>query len=415
MLFSSLHEKLYLRKEDGYMEKYNFDQIISRSDTYSAKWQGFETKFPGYNVDGALCMWVADMDFLCPHEVIAAVKNRAEHGIYGYTSMAAVDAFKEAASGWFERRYGYKTNTDWMLFIGGVVPSINSAIQEFTEPGDGVIVQQPVYYPFSDGVMDCGRTLRINELIETNGQYSIDFENLEKLVRESTTKIIILCNPHNPVGRVWTRDELYRVCKLCCDNGTLIFSDEIHADLIMKGYKFVSTGTLSHKISQNLIISFAPTKTFNIAGLGASIIVVPNDEIRKRLAKRMLINRYPNSNVFGPIAGEAAYLYGDRYVDELVEYIEVNIDYSVEYAQDYLKGVRIVKPEGTYMVWVDFRATGMSDKEIYSFVLEKAKIAVDPGEWFGSGGDGFTRFNFACPRSTVVVAMERIKNALHNL
>lgn len=397
------------------MVNYNFDRIISRNGTYSAKWEGFEAKFPGYNVEGALCMWVADMDFMCPHEVITAVKNRAEHGIYGYTSVAAVEAFKEAASGWFERRYDYRTNTEWMLFIGGVVPSINSAIQEFTEPGDGIIVQQPVYYPFSDGVNDCGRTLKNNQLIGTNGYYSIDFENLEKLVREPTTKLIILCNPHNPVGRVWTRDELYRICKLCCDNGILIFSDEIHADLIMKGHTFVSTGTLSNDISQNLIISFAPTKTFNIAGLGASIIVVPNDQIRNKLEKRMLINRYPGSNVFGPIAGEAAYLHGDCYVDELVDYIEGNIDYAIEYTQEHLKGVRIIKPEGTYMVWVDFRDTGMNSKEIYTFILEKAKIAVDPGEWFGSGGDGFARFNFACPRSTVVTAMERLKNALHSL
>ena len=397
------------------MVNYNFDRIISRNGTYSAKWEGFEAKFPGYNVEGALCMWVADMDFMCPHEVITAVKNRAEHGIYGYTSVAAVEAFKEAASGWFERRYDYRTNTEWMLFIGGVVPSINSAIQEFTEPGDGIIVQQPVYYPFSDGVNDCGRTLKNNQLIGTNGYYSIDFENLEKLVREPTTKLIILCNPHNPVGRVWTRDELYRICKLCCDNGILIFSDEIHADLIMKGHTFVSTGTLSNDISQNLIISFAPTKTFNIAGLGASIIVVPNDQIRNKLEKRMLINRYPGSNVFGPIAGEAAYLHGDCYVDELVDYIEGNIDYAIEYTQEHLKGVRIIKPEGTYVVWVDFRDTGMNSKEIYTFILEKAKIAVDPGEWFGSGGDGFARFNFACPRSTVVTAMERLKNALHSL
>ena len=394
------------------MGKYNFDQTISRTGTYSAKWQGFEKKFPGYNVDGALPMWVADMDFLCPQEVVSAVKKRAEHGIYGYTSVDAVDAFKKAASGWFERRYGYKTKTAWMIFIGGVVPSINSAIQEFTKEGDGVIVQQPVYYPFSEGIKNCGRTLRINRLIERNGRYDIDFENLEKLATEKSTKLIILSSPHNPVGRVWTKDELYRVCKICSKNNVLIFSDEIHADLIMKGYKFVSAGMLSEEISQNLIISFAPTKTFNIAGLGASIIVVPNIEIRDKLEKRLKINRYPGSNVFGPIAGEAAYLHGDTYVDELMEYIEANIDYAIQYAKKYLKGVRIIKPEGTYLAWVDFRGTGMKTNEIYSLILEKAKIAVDIGEWFGSGGEGFVRINFACPRSTVLVALERMKNAL---
>ena len=265
------------------MAKYDFDKIISRgadSCSYSSKWQGFETRFPGYNVEGAICMWVADMDFLCPQEVIHAVKKRAEHGIYGYTSPDAVDAFKKAAVGWFDRRYNYKTCPEHMVFIGGVVPAINSAIQEFTEPGDGVIVQQPVYYPFSDGVKNCGRNLLVNQLIENNGYYTIDFEDLERLAKQPTTKLIIIYNPHNPVGRVWTKDELYHICKICCDNDVLIFSDEIHADLIMKNHNFISTGTLSDKISKNLIIAFAPSKTFNIAGLGASIIVIPNIEIR---------------------------------------------------------------------------------------------------------------------------------------
>lgn len=398
------------------MTRYDFNRIIPRgvtSGSYSAKWQGFEEKFPGYDVEGAICMWVADMDFLCPHEVIAAVKTRAAHGIYGYTSSDAVKAFKRAAAGWFERRYNYKTHTEWMIFIGGVVPAINSAIQEFTEPGDGVVVQHPVYYPFTEGIKDCGRTPRINELIETNGYYTMDFEGLEKLVKNPKNKLMILSNPHNPVGRVWTRDELYRACKLCCDNDVLILSDEIHADLIMGNNKFVSAGALSERINQNLITAFAPSKTFNIAGLGASIIVVPNEGIRRRLERRMLINRYPASNVFGPIAGEAAYLYGDKYVDELTEYIEDNMDYAIEFTNKYLKGVRVVKPEGTYLVWFDFRETGMSTKEINSFILEKAKIAVDLGEWFGSGGEGFARFNFACPRSTVIAAMNRIKDALN--
>lgn len=397
---------------------YDFDQIIPRgvnSGSYSAKWQGFEYMFPGYDVKGALGMWIADMDFLCPREVISAVKNRAEHGIYGYTSQDAVNAFKKAAVEWYERRYGYKVHADWMLFIGGVVPSLNSTIQEFTETGDGVIIQNPVYYPFSDSIINCGRTIRNNQLIETKGYYTMDFEGLEKLAKGPNTKLIILCSPHNPVGRVWTKDELYRVCKLCSDNGVLIFSDEIHADLIMKGHKFITAGKLPDEISQNLIISFAPSKTFNIAGLGASLIVVPNKEIRERLAKRMLINHYPNSNVFGPIAGEAAYIYGDSYVDELMEYVESNIDYAIEYTRENLKGVRIIKPEGTYLAWVDFRGTRMGTKEIYSFVLEKAKIAVDLGEWFGPGGEGFVRFNLACPRSTVVTAMDRLKNAFRSL
>lgn len=396
-------------------KKYDFDQVIDRgedSGSYSSKWQGFESRFPEYDVEGAISMWVADMDFVCPEEVVEAVKNRAEHGIYGYTSIDAVDAFKTAAAGWFERHYNYKVDKNWMVFIGGVVPILNTAIQEFTNEGDGVIVQQPVYYPFTDGVNNNNRKLCVNQLKEEDGYYTIDFDDLEKLVKEPNTKLIILSNPHNPVGRVWSKDELMKVCKLCCENNVLIISDEIHADLIMSECEFTSAGTLSDEISENLIITFAPSKTFNIAGLGASIIVVPNEKIRRRLEKRMLINRYPTSNAFGPIAGEAAYLYGDQYVEEVVEYIEANIDYAIEYCNKYLKGVKIRKPEGTYLVWFDFRGTGMSNEEINTLILEKAKLAVDIGEWFGSSGEGFARVNFACPRSIIVEALDRLKNAL---
>jgi cysteine-S-conjugate beta-lyase len=393
------------------MGKYNFDEVILRKGTYSAKWQGYERKFPGYDVKDALCMWVADMDFLCPEEVISAVIKRAKHGIYGYTSEDAVDAFTEAASGWLARHYGLKTNTEWMIFIGGVVPSINAAIQEFTEPEDGVILQQPVYYPFSEAVRDCGRTIRVNQLIEKDGYYEMDFENLEQLAQEERTKLIILCSPHNPVGRVWTKEELIRLGRICCENDVLIYSDEIHADFIMKGKKFISAGTLSADITDNLILSFAPSKTFNIAGLCASVMVIPNVKIRERMKKIIKTNRYPDANVFGPIAGEAAYRYGDDYMKELNEYIESNFDYVVAYTKECLEGVRLTKPEGTYLAWLDCRGTGMSNKEINSLVLEKAKIAVDPGEWFGAGGEGFIRMNLACPKSIVAEAMERLKKA----
>ena len=397
-----------------FMGEYNFDEVISRKGTYSAKWQGYERKFQGYNVEDALCMWVADMDFLCPGEVISAITDRAKHGIYGYTSEDAVDAFKEAASGWFARHYGLKTDVEWMIFIAGVVPSINAAIQEFTGREDGVIVQQPVYYPFSEAIRDCGRSIRVNQLIEKNGYYEMDFCNLEKLAKEERTRLIILCSPHNPIGRVWSEDELIRLGKICRENDVLIFSDEIHADFIMKGNKFISAGTMSSDITDNLILSFAPSKTFNLAGLGASVIVIPNEKIRERMKNRIKMNRYSGSNVFGPIAGEAAYLYGDDYIRELKEYIESNFDYALTYIKENLKRVRLTKPEGTYLAWIDFRDTGMSNKEINSFVLEKAKITVDPGEWFGAGGEGFVRMNLACPRSKVEEAMERLRKAQTN-
>lgn len=394
------------------MSKYNFDEIISRKGTNSAKWDGIERKFLDYDVKGALGMWIADMDFLCPEEVISAINNRAKHGIYGYPSEDAIDAFKKAASDWFDRQYGLKTDIEWMVFIAGVVPSINVAVQEFTEPGEGVIIQQPVYYPFSSVIEDCNRSVISNRLIEKDGYYEMDFENLEKLAREEQNRLIILCSPHNPVGRVWSKDELIRLGEICCKHNVLIISDEIHADFIMKGNNFVSAGNLSKEISDNLILTFSPSKTFNLAGLGASIIVIQNEVIRNRFKNRIQINNYPDSNIFGPIAGEAAYLYGDDYKKELNEYIESNFDYVVAYCKKYLKGVNLRKPEGTYLAWLDFRDTGLSNESIVSLVLEKAKIAIDPGDWFGIEGEGFVRMNLACPKSTVVEAMERLKNAI---
>ena len=395
---------------------YNFDEIIDRgpaSGSYSSKWQGYEGRFPGYQIDtpNTISMWVADMDFRCMPEIVDAVVKRAQHGIFGYSSEDANHAFRRAAAGWFERRYGWKADTSWMLFAPGVVPAINAAVQEFTEPGDGVIIQPPVYYPFADGIRNNGRIIAANPLVFRNGRYEMDFAGLETLAKDPRNKLMVLSNPHNPVGRVWTADELRELCRICHENQVVLFSDEIHGDLIMKGHKLTAVGTFT-EFADNLIAAHAASKTFNLAGLSASLITVPNPDLRKRMAARMLANRLPAGNTFGPIAGEAAYLYGDRYVDELVAYLEGNFDYAIDYAAKHLPGVRIVKPEGTYLVWFDFNGTGMTPEEINHLVLEQAKVTADLGTWFGEGGAGFLRFNFACPRATVHEALERIAKAL---
>jgi len=271
--------------------KYNFDEIIDRRGTNAMNTDGFreyifkatkDMTFP-YKDEEFVRMWVADMDFSCPKEVIEAVQQRATHGIYGYTSEDAVIAFKKAAAGWFERHYFFSTEIDRMIFIPGIVPAVNSAIQEFTNIGDGVIVQQPVYYPFSDAVLNCERKIRINQLKEKDGYYTIDFENLEKLAQEKNTKLIILCNPHNPVGRVWSKSELLQIMGICHKNNVIVFSDEIHADFIMEGNQFISAGSLPFEFHDKLILAFAPSKTFNIAGLGASLIIVPDEKIKNSL------------------------------------------------------------------------------------------------------------------------------------
>lgn len=391
---------------------YSFDEIIDRgpaSCTFSAKWQGYEDLFAGYHIDlcDTLPMWVADMDFRCPPEVVDAVVKRARHGIYGYTSEDSVDAFREAASGWFERRYGWKCRTEWMLFSPGVVPAVSNAIQEFTKEGDGVIIQPPVYYPFAAGIVNNGRRVVNNRLKENQGHYEIDYEDLERLARLPENKMIVLSNPHNPVGRVWTKNEMHRVFQICRENHVMVFSDEIHGDLILKGHKLFATG-LMEEFHDGVILAHAASKTFNLAGLSASLITIPDRENRERMARRMAANCLPRGSIFGSVAGAAAYIYGDKYVDEVVGYIEANIDYAMDYMKKELPAVKIIKPEGTYLVWIDFRGTGLGKKEIYRTILEEAKVAGDLGEWFGPGGEGFMRFNFACPRVYITDMLQRM-------
>jgi len=392
----------------------NFDQLIDRTEasgSYSSKWQGFERLFPGFDVKGALPMWVADMDFLCPPKVIEAVTRRAAHGIYGYTSAQAVNAYKKATVQWLRLRHGYETSEEQMLFTPGVLVSMNACIQAFTYPGDGVIIQPPVYYPFANGIRNNGREVRCNSLFEKDGYYEIDFDQLESLAKEPRTKLMILSSPHNPVGRVWKREELLRMADICRRNEVLIFSDEIHSDLIMKGHHHTPAGTLGEEYQKTFISAYSTSKTFNTAGLGAALTVVADDALRACAQKQMTANAVSFGNVFGPVAAAAAYEYGDQYVEELLMYIEANINYAKDFIDTQLPGVRLRKPEGTYLVWIDFRGTGLGCGEIDSRILERAKIAADLGKWFGAEGEGFARFNLACPRATVVEAMQRLKNA----
>ena len=396
-----------------------FDKTIDRgpgSGNFSTKWTGMANRFPGYDTEGVLPMWIADMDFLCPPEVIEAVQARAAQGIYGYTDGSLVRKFIEAAAAWMQRRYGWGPDPDWGFFTPGVIPVLNAAIQEFTQPGDGVIVQNPVYYPFSDGVRNNGRIIRHNCLIEKEpGYYVMDYENLAELARDPGTKLLILSNPHNPVGRAWTAEELRRLCEICIENGLLIVSDEIHGDLMMDGHRHIPTASLSPEIAAHVITAYAPSKTFNLAGLSASVSFASDPEIRDRIKKRILANRHATANVFGPLAGEVAFRTGDGYVDALVEYVGRNMDYAADFCRKELPGIRVRKSEGTYMVWMDFRGLGLDTEGIHDFVLGKAKIAGDLGPWFGPGGEGFVRLNLACPRSYVEEAMSRLKAARESL
>lgn len=386
-----------------------FDRYVERRGTRCVKWDDCNAKF---GVDPAvemLPMWIADMDFRSPDEVVEAVTQRAQLGLYPYITQP--DSFFEAILSWVQRRYHWTAKREEIVFTPGVIPGFTVAYQRFSQPGEGIIVQTPVYYPFMDGIRNNGRRVVNCPLIEENGAWRMDFDAIERAVKEPTNRILILANPHNPTGRCWTREELERVGELCADNGVLLIADEIHADLIMDGAAFCSVGTLSEKVRNNAILHFAPSKTFNLASLQTSYAIIPNASIRAEFQAGMSANRIGNMNWFGQGALEAAYTHCESYVDGLCAYVSANMDYMADYLRAKLPQLRMQKSEGTYMVWVDFRATGMTTAEIEHFIAHEAHIGVDMGTWFGEGGEGFLRFNLACPRMLVERAMRQLSEA----
>ena len=388
-----------------------FDTYTERRGTRSIKWDGCNEKFGVDPSVEMLPMWIADMDFPAPAEVVEAVTERAAHGVYGYI-INRTDSFVTSIQSWIRRRYGWEVKPEWILFTPGVIPGFNVAYQTFTDPGDGIIVQTPIYYPFMDGIRNNRRTMVVNQLLENDGYYTMNFEELQQQVQDPANKILIMANPHNPTGRCWTAEELTRLGDLCADNSVLTICDEIHADLIMAGAKHCSMGSLSEKILQNTIFCYAPSKTFNLAGLQTAFVVIPNDDVREKFAQGLTANRIINMNWFGQVALETAYNHCENYVDGLREYVSANMDYMADYIAKNLPQLKIRKSEGTYMVWVDFRGTGMTTEEIEHFIAHKAHIGVDMGTWFGPGGEGWLRFNLACPRCLVEKAMTMLTDAL---
>lgn len=390
------------------MGKYNFDEVIERRGTDSSKWDDFAARFPGYDTSGAIPMWVADMDFRVPNEVIEVIKKKAELGIYGYPCRKGKE-FDNAVKDWLLKRHGLQIENDWVVATQGVVAAVTYAVQAFTKEGDGVLIQPPVYYPFKDRCIKYNNRVAVESpLILKDGRYEIDFEDFEEKAALETTKLFILCSPHNPVGRVWTKEELQKIVEICKKHNVFIFSDEIHSDLILEGYQHTPTALVSGDYKY-LIAAYAPSKTFNLAGLKTSAIIVPDKEVRVQYIRRINQNEAGGLNLFGAAALEAAYNHGEEYLTELLEYLKGNIDYAAAFIKENLPGVSVSVTEGTYFLWVDFRGTGLSDREINKKILEEAKVAVDLGEWFGEEGKGFARFNLACPRTIVVEALNRLK------
>lgn len=385
----------------------DFDICIDRYNTRSLKYD-FAKKFEC--PEDAIPMWVADMDFRTSSYVEDAIIKRAAHNIYGYSDIKEDDGFFEAVSGWMLRHHNFKVEYKWLVKTPGVCSAIVNAVRVFTKPGDAVIIQQPVYYPFSNIIVQNHRKRIISDLVlDENGHYSMDFEDFEKKVKDNNVKLFILCNPQNPVGRVWTRDELQTIGNICKKYGVLVFSDEIHFDFDwINGHHVFQEVDDSFK--EFTITATAPSKTFNLAGLQQSNIFIPNEKLRQKFATEYEILAQAEPNVYGIVAAEAAYRHGDEWYEAMTKYVRENIEYTKNFVNNNLTGVRMIEPEGTYLVWLDYRDSGIAPKELDKTMVHKAKVWLDAGEWFGNSGKGFTRMNVACPRKTLMEALERMNN-----
>ena len=399
---------------------FNFNQEIDRKGTNCMKWEfifdGSTLTFgdhadPKHGPNRLLPMWVADMDFRCPPAVIEALVTRAEHGVYGYNFPC--DSYYEAVIKWMARRYNREIDRDWISLTPGVVSALNMLVQTFVEPGNRVLVQRPVYRPFFDVIINNGAEIVSNSLLYKNGQYEMDFDDLAQKAADPAVKMAILCSPHNPVGRVWTAEELARFGEICIENDVLVIADEVHCDLIYKGYSFTSFASLSEIFAHNSFVCTAASKTFNLAGLKTSNIITPNRDLRERFEKTLVRNGLFGVNTFGIVAVEAAYNHGEEWLEEVMVYIENNYRFMESFIAEHLPQLKIIRPQGTYLVWVDFRNLGLDPTSRKAWLMDEARVYLNEGELFGPEGEGFERFNIACPRSILEEALERIKGTIN--
>ena len=388
--------------------KYNFDEVIDRKNTDSMKWSA---SYLEQHFGSADCvpLWVADMDFRTAQPVIDAVTERAGHGIYGYALPG--DEFYEAVIKWQKRRNGWEVKKEWIVFSPGVVPALWHIVRTFCSPGEKVILQSPVYYPFYKVIEDNGCQVINNRLINNGGRYEMNFEELERQAEDSSVKMMILCSPHNPVGRVWTKEELRRVSEICFANDVLLVSDEIHSDLVFRPNVHTPAASLSEELMMNTITCMAPSKTFNLAGVQVSDVIVPDRRLRRKLAGS-LKSAGVMPNVFGLAAQTAAYNEGEEWLEQLLEYLAGNLDFMENFITSELPEVKFRRPEGTYLAWLDFSGYGFTTEELQNRMKNKAGVALDDGYIFGDGGEPCQRINFACPRSVLIKAMERLRKGV---
>lgn len=388
------------------MAKYDFGKIVDRNGTNAVKWDSLKNEYPNKEI---IPLWVADMDFEVPKEVRENISKRLEQNVYGYTMIP--DSYYDAAIGWFKKKHNWEVEKDWIVFTPGVVPGVNYIIRTFTNPGDEIIIQTPVYHQFENTIRSTGRVVVDNPLIEDDGYYTFDLENLKEKITDRT-KMLILCNPHNPVGRSWTERELKELGKICLENDILVLSDEIHSDLVFKPNEHFVYSKLGKEFEENCIISTAPNKTFNIAGLKTANLIIPNDKLRKEFKIELEKMAIGGPTIFGMIAQESAYKYGWDWYEEMMQYIEGNIDFVVEYIEKNIPKIKTYKPESTYLLWLDCRELGLEGQKLIDFFIEECGIYFNSGEVFGKEYAGYVRMNVATRRDLLDQALQSMKNII---
>jgi len=388
---------------------YDFETIIDRTSKNSVKWTLMK-RMTG--LDDLIPLWVADMDFTAPPEVVDALKERAAHPIYGYT--VPTEGYHNGLINWMDKRHGWSgVEKEWILYTPGVVAGFSIAIQAYSQPGDKVVIQPPVYYPFKRQILGTGRQVVENPLKIVDGYYEMDFEDLADKI-DDRTKMIILCSPHNPVSRVWKREELEKLVEICEEKDILIISDEIHNDLILGEIKHTPTATISEGALQRTVTLVAPSKTFNLAGLTNANAIIPNKKLREAF-RSQASKGSGHGNIFGMVAQDAAYNKGEAWLEELLTYLRGNLKYLKEFIDEKIPGLKLYPLEGTYLAWVDCTSLGMNDEELNEFMLKKAKLWLDEGTLFGTGGSMFMRINLACPRSLLKRALVNLETAVNEL
>lgn len=388
---------------------YDFDEIVPRENTNSVK---YDIRGELFGKEDVIPMWVADMDFRTPDFIIKAIKSRLEHEIFGYSIKPG--SYYDSIIKWLGRRHTWDIKKEWISFSPGVVPALNMAVMAYSRPGDKIILQSPVYHPFYAAIENNGRRMVNNPLRQENGRYYFDFDDLKKKI-DADVKMLFLCNPHNPVSRAFTEEELRELAAICMENNILIIADEIHSDLIFPGYRHIPMASLSDDIAENTITCMAPSKTFNLAGMSTSFLVIKNRELRHRYNKVLDQVHISSGNLFGTVALESAYTSGDEWLEQLMAYLKKNAELVKNYLSENIPEIKLTEPEATYLLWLDCRELKMTNKELKNFMIHEAGLGLNDGAMFGPGGEGYQRMNIAAPANTVEKSLQQLKKAVDRI